>query len=226
MRFRIALTLGVLGFGAVMLIAAPVLAASHSVVLKNIQFNPRTITVAVGDIVTWTHEDGSVMHSVTAVSGQAESFDSSSACPPSCMQNGQTFSHKFTHVGTFVYFCRIHCPNNGCGMNGMRGTIVVKALTAARTPTPRPKPAPTRAPARAAAPVRSRPQPSASSSPTPTPTPTPALAPTPSPASSPLAAPKTSKTSGRGAIVGGGIAAIALAASGGALTFLRLRRRA
>jgi plastocyanin len=223
MRLRIVLILGALGLGAVMLVAAPVLAASRSVVLKNIQYNPRTITIAVGDSVVWTHEDGNVMHSVTAVSGQAETFDSSPACPPSCMRNGQTFSHKFTHNGTFVYFCRVHCPNDSCGMNGMRGTIVVKAPAAARTPTP--KPAPTRAPAHAAATVKATPKPSPSPSPTPTPSPAASLAPTISPSVSPLAAPKTSKGSGRGALVGGGIAAIALAASGGALTFLRLRRR-
>jgi plastocyanin len=70
-------------------------------------FDPASITIAVGDTVTWRN-DGQVAHTVTANGG---SFDSGNLNP------GQSFAHTFSGAGTFRYFCQYHA--------GMTGTIKV-----------------------------------------------------------------------------------------------------
>jgi len=219
MRRRVLLALGVLA--SAVLVASPVLATNQYVALRDSKYNPKSVTIKQYDTVFWTHVDPSdVQHSVTAVPGQAEKFDSSPNCPPTCMSRGDTFKHTFTHTGTFAYYCRVHCADNSCAADGMRGTIVVRALN---TATPRPTPAPTPTPGHASASVSvTTPVPS------PTPTPSPTVAPTPesttSPAATSVAAPKSKHSNRRGLALGLGIAAVALAALGGALLFLRFRR--
>jgi LPXTG-motif cell wall-anchored protein len=70
-------------------------------------FDPASLTIAVGDSVTWTN-DGKVAHTVTANGG---SFDSGNLNP------GRSFTHTFSQAGTFRYFCQYHA--------GMTGTIEV-----------------------------------------------------------------------------------------------------
>ena len=62
-------------------------------------FSPAVITVAAGDIVTWTSKDGNTQ-SVTSDSGFFDGIISSS----------ETYSYKFSIVGTYQYFSRIN-PN-------------------------------------------------------------------------------------------------------------------
>ncbi len=76
--------------------------------MKNLAFNPPTLTVSVGTKVTWTNQD-TVGHTVTANDG---SFGSQTINP------GQTFSQTFSTAGTFNYHCTIH-PT-------MTATIVVQ----------------------------------------------------------------------------------------------------
>jgi plastocyanin len=78
-----------------------------AVSMKNIQFSPKSVTVKVGQTVTWTNDD-SVDHNVTASDG---TFKSSS------FGHGATFKWKATKAGTFKYTCTIH--------PGMDGTITV-----------------------------------------------------------------------------------------------------
>ena len=94
--------------------SAPAAAATHSVVLKDIQFQPGTITIDVGDTVTWTHQDGATAHTVTADDGSFDHAMNSQASAP--------FSHPFNTAGTFRYYCRIH---GGPGGQGMSGVITV-----------------------------------------------------------------------------------------------------
>src|SRR5438270_4882025 len=129
----------------VVLAAGPVLAMNQYVALRNTQYNPKTVTIQQYDTIFWTHLDSGVQHSVTSAPGQSEVFDSSPDCPPTCLQRGDTFKHTFKHAGTFAYYCRVHCPNNSCAADGMRGTIVVRAL-AAVTPVPTAKPTPSPVP--------------------------------------------------------------------------------
>jgi plastocyanin len=96
-------------------------AASDPVVtISNFQFSPSTITVHVGDTITWTNH-GPSAHTATASNG---SFDTG------LLQKGTSASHTFTQAGTFTYFCRIH--------PFMHGTVL--ALPAATTPTASPRP--------------------------------------------------------------------------------------
>jgi plastocyanin len=87
-------------------------AGSSGVTIKNFAFSPGSVTVNVGDTVTWTNQD-SVPHTATAKDG---SFDTG------IIQKAGSGSHTFTKPGTIAYICSVH-PN-------MHGTIVVSAVSA------------------------------------------------------------------------------------------------
>jgi len=107
-------------------------AGGRSVTILHHQFDPRELTVNVGDEVTWIHKDGEQVHSVTADDG---SFDSNPNCsagnPKECMSDHDTFKHTFGAEGRFPYFSK---PNGGPGGQGASGVIIV--VTA---PPPAPK---------------------------------------------------------------------------------------
>jgi len=73
-------------------------AKSASVTIKDFEFTPATVTIAIGGTVTWTN-DGPATHTATADDG---SFDSGN------LSQGKTFSHTFQTAGTFAYHCTIH----------------------------------------------------------------------------------------------------------------------
>ena len=79
--------------------------------ISNFRFNPASLTIHVGDTVTWTNQD-SVQHTATA---NNHSFDTG------LLKKGQSASHTFSAAGTFTYFCAVH-PY-------MKGTVVVLAAT-------------------------------------------------------------------------------------------------
>jgi hypothetical protein len=75
-------------------------------------------TIELGDTVQWVWDAN--FHSTTSVAGQSEVWDSGIHSTPF------DFSHTFTHLGTFVYFCQIHGFDNGDGTaGGMSGSINV-----------------------------------------------------------------------------------------------------
>ncbi|MDO8507258.1 MAG: cupredoxin family copper-binding protein [bacterium] len=78
----------------------------NTISIKDFVFNPDTLTVKVGDIVTWRNDDG-VVHSI-------KSTDFSS---PN-IKNGDTFKFQFVKAGTYEYNCGIH-PY-------MKGKVVVE----------------------------------------------------------------------------------------------------
>lgn len=80
-------------------------------------FFPNAITVATDDTVLWFWTGPDLNHTVTADPGQAESFDSDPTGVPVHPRN-DVFSHRFTHVGRFTYFCRVHPAT-------MRGAVQV-----------------------------------------------------------------------------------------------------
>jgi plastocyanin len=88
--------------------------ATASVQLKNIAFNPTTVTIKKGGTVKWTNDD-SVGHDVTKESGPGPKFKSGAS---GGMQQGDTFQEKFTTPGTVHYVCTVHA--------NMRATVVVK----------------------------------------------------------------------------------------------------
>ena len=77
--------------------------------MQNIAFDPKAVTVKVGQKVTWTNDD-SVEHNVTSKSG--ESIKSAN------FGNGATFSFTPTKAGTINYVCTIH--------PGMTATLTVQ----------------------------------------------------------------------------------------------------
>ncbi len=81
--------------------------------MKNIQFDPKTITVKKGTTVEWVNED-SVNHDVTKRSGPGPQFASGTGN----IGSGGTYKQTFNTPGTIQYHCTVH--------PGMDGTIVVK----------------------------------------------------------------------------------------------------
>jgi plastocyanin len=83
-------------------------------------FSPSTLTVHVGDTVTWTVTEAIAdAHSVTSGNYKdpataGKEFDSGIKLK----NNGDGFSHTFTAAGTFSFFCEVH-PDT------MSGTITV-----------------------------------------------------------------------------------------------------
>ncbi|MGD9890374.1 MAG: cupredoxin family copper-binding protein [Dehalococcoidia bacterium] len=121
--------------------ASPAQAQGASAVsIIDFAFQPASVTVPVGAIVTWTN-NGMAPHTSTSSAG---GWDSGR------LASGQSFSFTFSQPGSFSYICMIH-PQ-------MMGTVVVQA--AAAQPTPRPAAAapaahrPAAAPAAAAPPAQ------------------------------------------------------------------------
>jgi len=79
-------------------------------------FNPGSVTVAIGDTVTWAN-DSDTSHTATADDG---SFDTGT------FKEKASVSHTFDTAGTFAYHCNFH--------GYMHGTITV--LAAGLTPPP------------------------------------------------------------------------------------------
>ncbi len=85
-------------------------AAEVKVGIDNFTFNPKVVTVKVGDTVTWTNNDD-IPHTV--------------ASPPKfrskALDTGDSYTFTFTTLGSYSYFCSLHPM--------MTGKIVVEAAT-------------------------------------------------------------------------------------------------
>lgn len=103
------------------LLAAAVLAADHAVVVSpsgGYNYSPASLSIAVGDTVTWSF--ASLSHSVT------QSPDTGCLPLPSGFNSGNqvspsTFTQAFSTAGTIYYYCQVssHCSS------GMKGVITV-----------------------------------------------------------------------------------------------------
>jgi plastocyanin len=83
--------------------------ASASVTMGDLFFSPTSVSIAVGDTVTWRNT-GQAPHNATADDG---SFATET------INGGESTSHTFNQAGTFSYICTIH-PQ-------MKGTVRVLA---------------------------------------------------------------------------------------------------
>jgi plastocyanin len=81
---------------------------ANTIVMKNFDFSPMTLTVKAGTTVTWKNTDGEP-HTVTSDTGLFRSGG---------LDQDDTFSFKFDKPGTYKYLCSIH-PK-------MTGTIIVQ----------------------------------------------------------------------------------------------------
>ena len=161
---RLATFAGLLLFVA---LASTAAAATTAVNIQGFAFVPPSVTINVGDTVTWTNKDAAA-HSVVA-SGVGQT--------PVLTQN-QSGGLAFNAAGTFPYICGIHGA-------AMMGTVIVRAA-ATPVPTPVPTPIPTPVPT-------ARPTVAPTVAPTVEPTPTASPSPTPSPAPT-TAAPSATPT--------------------------------
>jgi plastocyanin len=89
--------------------AAVALAADHAVAISGFAYSPASVTVAVGDTVTWTNSDAQA-HTATA---NDDAWDTGN------LGNGASGTVTFATAGTFAYHCDIH-PE-------MAGTVTVQA---------------------------------------------------------------------------------------------------
>ena len=102
---------------ALVVVAAVAVAATRAVSIAGFAFSPTSITINVGDRVTWTNTDA-VAHTATATSG---AFDTGN------IDQGQSATVRFTQPGTYSYVCTPH-PS-------MTGTITVRAASGGGNPT-------------------------------------------------------------------------------------------
>lgn len=172
-------------------LASTASAAVRPIDIAGFAFSPQSVTITVGDTITWTNRD-TFQHSAR-VAGVGTT--------PTLSQ-GQSGSLIFNAAGTFPYDCGIHGPS-------MTGTIIVRAAATA-PPTQPPTAVPTQAPTSAP-----------TVAPTATPTPTaaatsaaPSASPTPSVA---VAAPSQQAPAPAAANDGGGTAPLLI---GGAVIAL------
>lgn len=71
---------------------------AHSVAIDGTSFQPATLTVKVGDSVTWINKDP-FPHTVTSTAG---GFDSRDIAP------GKSWKYTATKKGEFAYVCVLH----------------------------------------------------------------------------------------------------------------------
>jgi len=89
-------------------------AANQSVSIDGFAFLPGTVSIAVGDTVTWRNDQPNTPHTVS--SDTAGVFDSGS------LSTGKTFAQTFSAPGNFAYHCNIH--------PGMSGLVIVTGAAA------------------------------------------------------------------------------------------------
>ena len=94
-------------------------AANAAVSINNFAFSPGSVTVGIGDTVTWTNNQAGVPHTVTS--------DTAGVMDSGTLASGATYAKTFDAAGTFTYFCAIH-PT-------MTGTVIVTAAEATATAT-------------------------------------------------------------------------------------------
>ena len=73
--------------------------------MRGVAFVPKEVTIKQGQTVRWTNDD-LVLH--TATSGSPGDPDAGSIFDSPLLALGQSFTHQFNEVGTYVYFCRPH----------------------------------------------------------------------------------------------------------------------
>ncbi|MEQ0559974.1 cupredoxin family copper-binding protein [Amycolatopsis sp. NEAU-NG30] len=130
MRRRAALLLtGVLMFLNVPLLVPTAGAATQQVMMQDYAFSPASLTVRVGDTVTWMQHD-TAPHDVVTTSAPV-AFRSPQ------LSAGQSWSYTFRQPGTYAYYCSVH-PDMRASVTVLPAptTAPPKPTTAAAAPRP------------------------------------------------------------------------------------------
>jgi plastocyanin len=104
--------------GAIVLLAWPgaaAIAADKAVSSEDDFFSPASVSVFVGDTVTWQNH-GVDPHNVVADNGSFKGGGDPLTHSPTA--DHWTYSFKFTKPGTFRYYCSQHGAPGGVGMSG------------------------------------------------------------------------------------------------------------
>jgi plastocyanin len=86
-----------------LLAVRPAFAAEHAVTIKGMKFDPAEITVAAGDTITFTNEDGAP-HTATADDG---AFDTGR------LNKGESATVTVSAAGAHPYKCLVHPSMKG-----------------------------------------------------------------------------------------------------------------
>jgi plastocyanin len=92
-----AVALGLILFGLIAAADVPT-SSSHTVTIEGAGFQPKVLTVKVGDSVMWVNKDP-FPHTVTSRAGD---FDSGE------IQPGKSWTYTAETKGTFPYICTLH----------------------------------------------------------------------------------------------------------------------
>lgn len=93
--------------------------------MANHAYSPVTITLGVGSTVTWVNKDA-VGHTVTPTDKDAWASEGSGDAQSKWLQQGHSWSFKFTKPGTYDYFCIPHAGKGADGKYvGMVGKVIV-----------------------------------------------------------------------------------------------------
>ncbi len=96
-------------------------ATNYNINIQNFAYVPAGMHINVGDMVTWTNQDG-VIHTATSDNGVWNSGN---------LSQGQSYSFTFANTGTYPYHCAIH--------TFMVDTIFVGSQTGINEPSATPK---------------------------------------------------------------------------------------
>ncbi len=106
----------------VLIVTGAAAASGSAVSIKDFAYSPTTLTVHVGDTVTWSNMEDSSSHVPHTATAADRSWNTG------VIQPGSAGSVTFRTAGTFAYLCTIH-PD-------MTGTIVVLAAAPATDTIP------------------------------------------------------------------------------------------
>ncbi|MBZ0269787.1 plastocyanin [bacterium] len=116
-------------FALALLLAPPVLAATHQVMQTGIAFVPGDLTIEVGDTVEWVFSAGS--HTVTEGTDDMNPPIGSKLFDEPLNAGSPLVSYTFVDAGDVSYYCRPH------RVVGMTGVIHVEQATSALEPEQR-----------------------------------------------------------------------------------------
>mgnify|MGYP001168054616 CR=1 FL=1 len=107
------------------LLGANINAAEYNIDSGNYYYSPSSLTINVGDTVTWTNIDGyhNVNFDINSITGN--SFNNPVSFISSPTSTGFMYTHIFAVAGTYEYDCSV----GSHAVNGMVGTIIVNAAS-------------------------------------------------------------------------------------------------